>query len=129
MSGKTTAGSRVDDCRQLRSECPVSAALDLVGDKWTLLVVRDLLFFGKKRYGELADSPEGIATNILADRLSRLETAGLVVKKPYQENPVRHDYELTDKGRDLKPILVAMITWSHAHVPGVATKPPPSFTP
>jgi DNA-binding HxlR family transcriptional regulator len=115
------------DLSPLRSVCPISAVLDIVGDKWTLLVVRDLLFFGKKRYGELVESPEGIATNILAARLHRLEDAGLVVKTPYQKNPVRHEYAVTAKGRDLKPILTAMIAWSHAHVPGVALEPPPEF--
>ncbi len=100
-----------------RSECPVANALDLFGDKWTLLVVRDLLL-GKARYGEFAQSPEGIPTNILADRLRRLEQADVVERKAYCEKPVRYEYELTVKGRDLLPILDAMANWAERHVPG-----------
>ena len=70
-----------------RSTCPVACALDLAGDKWTLLVVRDLLR-GRKTYGELADSPERIPTNILADRLKRMEEGGLIEATPYQQRPV-----------------------------------------
>lgn len=100
-----------------RSECPVANALDLFGDKWTLLVVRDLLL-GKARYGEFAQSPEGIPTNILADRLKRLEQADVVERKAYCVKPVRYEYELTVKGRDLLPILDAMANWAEMHVPG-----------
>ena len=70
-----------------RSPCPIASALDILGDKWTFLVVRDLLFMGKHQYGELLESPEGIPTNILAERLKRLEAAGLLEKRPYQTNP------------------------------------------
>ncbi|HEY9110916.1 MAG TPA: helix-turn-helix domain-containing protein, partial [Rhodanobacteraceae bacterium] len=80
-----------------RSPCAVANSLDLVGDKWSLLVVRDL-FYGKRTYGELADSPEHIPTNILADRLKRLEAAGIISSTPYQQRPVRYAYALTPKG-------------------------------
>ncbi len=109
-----------------RSVCPIANALDLIGDKWTLLVVRDLLFLGKRLYGELAQSAEGIPSNILADRLRRLEEAGLVSKTPYQENPVRYEYRLTGKGTDLLPVLKELVSWSNKHIPGTA-KPPPGF--
>lgn len=109
-----------------RSVCPIANALDLVGDKWTLLVVRDLLFMGKRLYGELARSPEGIPSNLLADRLKRLEEAGLVTKDPYQHNPVRHRYRLTPKGTDLLPVLKEIIRWANKHIPGTAA-PPPGF--
>lgn len=99
---------------------------DVVGDKWTLLIVRDLLFMGKRRYQELAESPEGIPTNILADRLKRLEKDGLVAKSPYQTNPVRYAYSLTPKGTDLKSVLISMVEWSGKHVPG-ARVPPAKF--
>lgn len=101
-----------------RSHCPVANTLDLFGDKWTLLIVRDLLL-GKLRYGEFAQSPESIPTNILADRLKRLEQAGVVLKKAYCDKPIRFQYELTEKGKDLKPILEAMAEWSIKHVPDV----------
>ena len=105
-----------------RSPCPVTNVLDLFGDKWTLLVVRDLLL-GKTRYGEFAQSPEGIPTNILADRLKKLELAGVVERTSYCEKPVRYEYELTGKGRDLLPILEAMADWAQKHVPGSTVFP------
>ena len=74
-----------------RSGCPIATTLDLVGDKWSLVIVRDMVV-GKKRFGEFLDSPEGITTNILANRLRRMEKAGLVSKRPYQTNPPRFDY-------------------------------------
>jgi DNA-binding HxlR family transcriptional regulator len=107
-----------------RSACPVACALDLAGDKWTLLVVRDLLR-GRHTYGALADSPEGIPTNLLADRLRRMEEAGLIEAVPYQERPVRYAYSLTEKGRDLNEVLRAVGRWGHRHIPG--TKGMPEF--
>lgn len=104
-----------------RSSCPVSCSLDLLGDKWTLLVVRDLLL-GKTTYTEFQKSPEGIPTNILAERLRRLQAAGIVEKSRYQERPVRHAYHLTAKGRDLQPVLLAMIDWGNKHIPGTITR-------
>lgn len=109
-----------------RSACPVANTLDLIGDKWTLLVVRDLLFLGKRLYGELVQSPEGVPSNILADRLKRLEVAGLLEKSPYQKNPVRHEYRLTPKGTDLFPVLKEIIHWGNKYVPGT-TVPPSGF--
>ena len=109
-----------------RSTCPIANTLDLIGDKWTLLVVRDLLFLGKRLYGELMQAPEGIPSNILADRLKRLEDAGLLEKSPYQQNPVRHEYRLTPRGADMFPILKEMIRWGNKHVQGT-TVPPSGF--
>jgi DNA-binding HxlR family transcriptional regulator len=100
-----------------RSPCAVANTLDLVGDKWTLLVVRDLLH-GKQTFGELLDSPEGIPTNLLADRLKRLEEAGLVAASAYQERPVRYAYKLTDKGEALGEVLLAIVRWGSKHLPG-----------
>ena len=100
-----------------RSICGVACSLDLLGDKWTLLVVRDLLL-GKCTYGELQSSPEGIPTNILADRLKRLQEEGIVYKTAYQERPRRYTYHLTDKGKDLMPVLRSMVQWANKHVPG-----------
>lgn len=105
-----------------RSPCPVANVLDLFGDKWTLLIVRDLIL-GKARYGEFSQSMEGIPTNILAQRLKRLEMSGVVVKSAYRLKPVRYEYALTDKGRDLIPVLEAMVTWADKHVPGVKVFP------
>jgi DNA-binding HxlR family transcriptional regulator len=100
-----------------RSLCAVANSLDLVGDKWSLLVVRDLLH-GKRTYGELANSPEGIPTNILADRLKRLESAGIISSTPYQERPLRYAYTLTPKGSALGEVLLAFVRWGKQHIPG-----------
>jgi DNA-binding HxlR family transcriptional regulator len=95
-----------------RSSCPISVALDLLGDRWTLLVVRDLLLFGKSTYGEFLASGEGIATNILAERLKRIEAAGLVVR---QKTGRTTRYAPTAKGIDLVPTLLELIAWSGRH--------------
>ncbi|MFT3782198.1 MAG: helix-turn-helix domain-containing protein [Nibricoccus sp.] len=100
-----------------RSDCPVSCALEILGDKWTLLVIRDLVM-GKKRYGDFQASPESIPTNILAERLKRLEASGLVEKTPYQENPVRYEYSLTPAGAELRGILISVAEWANRHIPG-----------
>jgi DNA-binding HxlR family transcriptional regulator len=101
----------------LRSPCPVAAALDVLGDRWTLLVLRDL-FWGKRRYSEFLTSPEGIPTNILAERLVRLENSGLLSAAPYQSNPPRFEYQITPKGRELLPTLLALAQWGEKHFPG-----------
>jgi DNA-binding HxlR family transcriptional regulator len=100
-----------------RSACAVANSLDILGDKWSLLVVRDLLH-GKSTYSELAQSPERIPTNILADRLKRLESAAIVASTPYQERPVRYAYSLTPKGRALGEVLLAFVRWGKHYIPG-----------
>jgi DNA-binding HxlR family transcriptional regulator len=107
-----------------RSPCPIAATLDLVGDRWTLLIIRDLIN-GKRHYGEFMDSPEGISSNILADRLARLSDDGFVRKRPCLGR-ARYEYVLTQKGSDLHPILQAICRWGNAHVPG-SWVPPSSF--
>ena len=100
-----------------RSVCPITNTLDILGDKWTLLVVRDM-FLGKKTYGEFLASPEGIPTNILADRLKRLEQHGIIDKTPYQQSPVRYAYQLTSKGEQLSAVIRAIIKWGLGNIPG-----------
>ena len=100
--------------------------LDLVGDKWSLLVIRDMLH-GKKTYGELVASPEGIPTNILADRLKRLEEAGLIVSSAYQERPVRYAYTLSEKGAALGDVLLTLVWWGKKHIPGTRTLKGPAW--
>jgi DNA-binding HxlR family transcriptional regulator len=95
-----------------RSDCPINFGLDLFGDKWTLLIIRDLLFVGKKHFGDFLDSDEKIATNILTDRLLKLENQGVISKKLDPVNNTRFIYTLTDKGIDLAPILIEIILWS-----------------
>jgi DNA-binding HxlR family transcriptional regulator len=101
---KNTAGDL------LRSPCPLACALDIVGDRWTLLVIRDLMF-GRSRFKDFTASPEGIPTNILADRLQRLLRHGLVEQVPAAEGSLRLGYQLTEKGRSLGPLLEAMRDW------------------
>jgi DNA-binding HxlR family transcriptional regulator len=100
-----------------RSWCPVSCSLDVLGDRWTLLVIRDLLR-GKTRYGDFLASAEGIPTNILADRLKRLEEAGVVATTPYSRHSRRKDYHLTEAGEALRPVVAALRDWGLAQFPG-----------
>ncbi len=102
-----------------RSDCPIACALDVIGDKWTMLVVRDL-FRGKQRFSEFMDAEESIKTNILSNRLKRLEDAGLLSKTPYQTNPPRYEYGLTSIGLDLLPLMKEMIRWSNRNMPGTS---------
>jgi DNA-binding HxlR family transcriptional regulator len=112
------------DPETFRSRCPVASVLDLVGDRWTLLVVRDLLLVGKHRFGEFLESPEGISTNILADRLARLERIGLVARRRYRERPPRDEYHPTAPALDLRPLLMEMIRWGNEHLPDTFRVPP-----
>ena len=100
-----------------RSDCAIANTLDRVGDKWSLLIVRDMLA-GKTTYGQFLESPEGIPTNILADRLKRLEQFGLITRSVYQERPTRHAYSLTDEGKQLGRVLRAMADWALEHIAG-----------
>jgi DNA-binding HxlR family transcriptional regulator len=103
-----------------RSPCPIASALDVVGDKWSLLVVRDMLR-GKQTFSELLGSPERIPTNLLAERLERLERAGLISRSAYQERPVRYAYVLTEKGKALGEVLKAYVQWGKRYIPGTRT--------
>lgn len=100
----------------LRSNCPIACSLDILGDKWTLVVVRDIIS-GRHTYTELQQGREQIPTNILAARLKRLEELEIVAKEPYQQKPVRYRYSLTKKGQDLRPVLRELVRWSYKHLP------------
>ncbi|HED17791.1 MAG TPA: transcriptional regulator [Gammaproteobacteria bacterium] len=93
-------------------KCPVTYALDIFGDKWSLIILRDIIFKGKKYYGEFLSSPEKISTNILASRLLKLEAEGLLSKIQDTHNLSKYIYQLTHKGEDLIPVLLDMIEWS-----------------
>jgi len=108
----------------VRSKCPIAGALDFLGDRWTMLVMRDLLFYDKKRFADFLASPEGIASNILADRLERLEQCGLIERRRYLERPPRVEYRATKRGEDLIPVLRELIAWGRTHVSGTAKSPP-----
>lgn len=106
--------------RHRRSDCPVHFALEVFGDPWTLLIVRDLMFKGRTTYTEFLRGEEGIATNILADRLVRLEEDGIVVKDPALGGS--GGYGLTPKGIDLLPVLLEIIGWSAKYDPRTAAE-------
>ena len=103
MAGKKKASHR--------SSCPINISLEILGDRWSLLIVRDLMFRGFRAYKELADSEEGIATNILADRLRRLEQCGIIQIEEDTTDRRKQIYRLTAKGMDLAPVLVELILW------------------
>ena len=103
---------------EFRSNCSIARTLELVGDKWTLLVIRDLMWHGKHTFRALQESAEGIPTNILADRLKKLTAWGLVDRRAYQERPPRYAYHLTETGAALEPVLLQVMGWGHTHLGG-----------
>jgi DNA-binding HxlR family transcriptional regulator len=104
------ARKRPAPAEERRSPCPVSCSLDLFGDRWTLLVVRDL-FLGRSRFKEFAGAPEGIPTNILTERLDRLQRADIVTQIPAADGTKRMAYQLTEKGQALGPLLKSIRDW------------------
>ncbi len=108
-----------------RSNCPINFVLETFGDKWTLLIVRDLMFKEKQTYGELLQSDEKISTNILADRLKRLEEHGIIAKSVSPDNGSSYIYSLTSKGTDLLPVMLEITAWSAKH--DSMTNTPASF--
>ena len=99
--------------RLQREPCPVARTVSVIGDRWTLLVLRDC-FLGTRRFEGFQDSL-GISRTIIADRLELLVREGVLRRDPYQEHPVRHEYRLTRKGMELYPILISMVQWGNAH--------------
>lgn len=95
-----------------RSDCPVNFAVETLGDRWSLIILRDMIFWGKKTYGEFLKSDEKIATNILADRLEYLVREGLISKSPDPNDKRKDIYTVTEKGIDLVPMFIEMIAWS-----------------
>ena len=100
-----------------RSDCPISSSLDIFGDRWSLLIVRDLMLYKSCTYGDFTKSAEKIATNILANRLQILEDNGIIVKLPYPDNKVKTLYKLSTKGIDLIPSLIEISLWGEKHLP------------
>lgn len=100
-----------------RSDCPISCSLDIWGDKWSLLIIRDLIFSKKCRYSDFLKSEEGIATNILATRLQALEENKIIERSDEQESKSKGYYKLTQMGIDLLPILIEIDLWSEKYFP------------
>ena len=105
--------------QNFRSPCSIACVLDIVGDKWTLLIVRDALFKGYTSFGQFRDSTEKIASNILTNRLEKLVSNGIFTKKKNLVNKLKYDYELTEAGLRLEPILLAIGSWGFEHIDGV----------
>ncbi|MEX3950809.1 winged helix-turn-helix transcriptional regulator [Paraburkholderia sp. EG287B] len=103
-------------CKEdVRSHCAVNYGVEIFGDRWSLLIVRDIVFTGKKTYGEFLKSEEGIATNVLASRLAFLEEQGILARAPNPDDRRKDFYTLTEKGLDLIPILLNIVLWSAKH--------------
>ena len=98
------------------SNCPVAKTLSLLGDKWTLLVVRELMLNKQLTFKAMSENISGIPTNILSDRLKRLTEHELIDRRPYQDHPPRYDYLLTEKGVSLRPILRSLAEWGADHL-------------
>ncbi len=98
-----------------RSGCPVSVSLELLGDRWSLLIIRDLMVRGLKSYRDFQHSGEGISTNILADRLRKLEASGIITAEKEATDRRRANYRLTEKGIDLAPVLLELLIWGARH--------------
>jgi len=103
---------------EFRSTCPVASALDIIGDKWSLLIMRDMLTQGKKTFKEFSESQEGIAPGILSSRLKWLEVNGLMTKQKLPQNQKENIYLLTEKGIELAPIILELIVWSDKNLRG-----------
>jgi DNA-binding HxlR family transcriptional regulator len=104
---------------ELRSDCPINYALEFLGDKWSLLIIRDFVFEGKRFYKDFLSSKESIATNVLSDRLKRLEKLEIIKSEVYEKQKTQKIYTLTEKGKDLIPILIEIILWSSKYKDGL----------
>jgi DNA-binding HxlR family transcriptional regulator len=108
-----------------RSDCPITCTLDLIGDKWTLVVLRDLLYLNKTRFEEFLASPEKISSSVLTDRLHKLERAGLIQKSQYSSHRLRMSYSPTERGKTLAPVLNEIVKWGRKNFDD--TVPPTGF--
>lgn len=109
--------------KKQRSACPIVNSLDILGDRWSLVIIRDLMFRGKREYGELLNSEEGISTSVLADRLGQLRQTGLVLKTPHPDDLKKYCYRLSEKGIELLPLMIELALWGIRHVPGTFAPP------
>ena len=99
-----------------RSECPISSGLDILGDKWSLLIVRDLISYGTRTYSEFSESPERISTNILADRLKLLTALGIIERVDADRSARNNAFQLTKSGKELRKVLEALGRWTYANI-------------
>jgi DNA-binding HxlR family transcriptional regulator len=116
MQGKSES-SAVPRKFPRRSDCPIANALEVLGDRWTLIIVRDLVFRGFREFGQFLGAGEGISTNILTERLDRLQCAGIIVRSDHPADGKKYIYRLTEKGVDLIPLLVELVLWGAKYTP------------
>lgn len=124
-SALATLCNMKNDAQRYKTHCPINFGLETFGDRWSLLVIRDLMFKGKRYYSDFLRSDEKISTNILADRLEKLEARELITKEVDANNRSKVIYSLTQKGLDLMPMLLEMIAWSAKYDP--CTEAPQRF--
>jgi len=98
-----------------QKNCPVARALDIIGERWTILLLRDLFLQGPRRFQDFQESLAGVAPNTLSARLKAMEEQGLIARRVYSDHPPRHEYHLTDKGKSLGPVLKALREWGQRH--------------
>lgn len=104
--------------KSLDPKCPVARTLDIIGERWTILILRDLFLFGPRRFQDLQNSLSGVAPNTISARIKTLEDAGIVARELYSEHPPRAMYSLTDRGLALKPALLALRDWGEKYTDG-----------
>ena len=102
-------------------QCPIARSLDVIGERWTILILRELVRFGPRKFQDFAHSLGGISPNTLSARLRRLEEAGIVERRFYEQHPPRAEYVMTEKGKDLRPVLRALLDWGQHHTKYPAT--------
>ena len=112
---KKQSDSKVE--RTVRSPCPIANGLDVIGDRWSMLIIRDLMFTNRNEFGHFLKSSEGISTNILTERLERLQCYGIINKLPHPTHGKKFIYELTEIGRDFAPVLIHFAMWSEKLFP------------
>lgn len=108
--------------RPFDPKCPIARSLDIVGERWTLLILRDLVMFGPRRFQDFQQRLSGASPNTISDRLKTLEDAGIIERRLYETHPPRAEYRLTDKGAALRPVLKALREWGERHAPARARR-------
>jgi DNA-binding HxlR family transcriptional regulator len=106
-----------------RSNCATATALEIVGDRWSLVIIRDFIFVGRREFSDFMELREGISSNILVNRLKWLVESGIFIKHTHPANKKRHYYEITDKGFDLILVIMELARWGWAHIPGAYSPP------
>jgi len=110
-----------------RSDCPISSALDLFGDKWSLLIIRDLVYFGERTFKDFSEADEKISSARLSDRLCKLDKLGLLIKSNHPTNKKVYIYSLTEKGKDLFPVIAEYVRWSNKYLNDHIAEPAKQF--